>query len=195
MSEEIFRKLGLETIDFEEELKSESDLIESVTTSGRLYRKAVQHLVLKDLRIYFDKPQLTYTDDFAQHFKYWGRKKRWAEFKDSMDFKVPKLRTENIATVLMATYLVFYGYSTLKLLSNYSDFFVHVALSGLAVDGLIFLGALIPFLAIFSLGQTELPAKNVDGLVDKIIQENMYDLLTDNKESLKRILRKEIGAD
>jgi hypothetical protein len=188
MSEEIFRKLGLETTDFEEKPKSESDLIESVTTSGRLYRKAVQHLILKDLRIYFDKPQLTYTDDFAQHFKYWGRKRRWAEFKDSMEFKVPKLRTENIAIVLMATYLVFYGYSTLKLLSKYSDFFVHVA-------GLIFLGALIPFLAIFSLGQTELPAKNVDGLVDKIIQENMYDLLADNKEGLKRILRKEIGAD
>lgn len=194
MSEEIFRKLGLETSDFEETPKSESDLIESVSTSGRLYRKVVQHLILRDLRNYFNKPQLTYTDDFAQYFKYWGRKKRWSEFKNSMEFKVPKLRTENIAIVLMTAYLVFYGYSTLKLLSKYSDFVVQAALSGLAVDTLIFLGALIPFLVIFSLGQTELPAKNVDGLVDGIVQENMYDLLADNKEGLKRILWKEIGA-
>lgn len=65
----------------------------------------------------------------------------------------------------------------------------------MSIDGLIILGALGPFLTIFWLGQTELPAKNVDGLVDKVIQENMHDLLTNDKEKLKRILKKKISVD
>jgi hypothetical protein len=195
MNEETLKKIGLKNSDFGDEVKSENDLIESVATSGRLYRKAIQHLVLKDLRIYFDNPQLNYSDDITGHFKYWGRKKSWTDFRDTINFKTPKLRTENFAIFLMIVYLMAYGYYVLELMSKFADFFVHAALSGLALDGLIFLGAIGPFITIFYLGQTELPAKSVDGLVDKIIQENMVDLLTDNKENLKQILKKELSVD
>jgi len=195
MNEKGLKKIGLTKSDFDLELESESFLISSVTTSGRLYRKAIQHIVLKELRIYLDNPELNYSDDISKYFKYRGRKKSWSNFRDCMEFKTPELRVENFAIFLMATYLLGYGYYVLKSLLSNSDFFVHVSLSGLSLSGLFFLGALVPLVIIFHLGKTELPAKSVEGLVDKIIQENMHDLLTDDKEKLKRIIRNEISVE
>ena len=195
MNEEVLTKIGLTKSDFDEALKSESDLISSVTTSGRLYRKAIQHIILKKLRIYLDNPHLNYSDDISKHFKYRGRKKSWSTFRHWMEFKTPELRVETFAIFLMVTYLIGYTYYVLKFLLNNADFFVHVSLSGLSLSGLFFLGALAPLVIIFHLGKTELPAKDVEGLVDKIIQENMHDLLTDDRENLKRIIRDEISVE
>lgn len=195
INEEALTKIGLTKSDFDEELNSESDLIYSVTSSGRLYRKAIQHIILKELRIYLDNPYLNYSDDISKYFKYKGRKKSWSKFRACMEFKTPELRLENFAIFLMVTYLFVYGYYGLKFLLNNTDFFAHVSLSGLSLSGMFFLGALAPLIIIFHLGKTELPAKDVDGLVDKIIQENMHDLLTDNKENLRQIIRNEISMD
>jgi hypothetical protein len=195
MKEEGLKKIGLTKSDFQEELESENDLISSVTTSGRLYRKAIQHIILRQLRIYLDNPQLNYSDDISKYFKYRGRKKSWSNFRDWMEFKTPELLVENFAIFLMVTYLLGYGYYAFKLLLNNSNFLIHVSLSGLSLSGLVFLGALAPLVIIFHLGKTELPAKNVEGLVDKIIQENMHDLLTDNSENLKQIIRNEIRVE
>jgi hypothetical protein len=195
MNEETLEKIGLTKSDFDEELKSESDLISSVSTSGRLYRKAIQYIILKELRIYLDNPHLNYSDDISQYFKYKGRKKRWTKFRDWMGLKTPELRVENFAIFLMVAYLLGYGYYVLKFLFNNTDFLTHVSMSGLSLSGLFLLGALAPLVVIFHMGKTELPAKSVDGLVDKIIQENMHDLLTDDRENLKEIIRKEIKVE
>lgn len=195
MNEETLKKIGLTKSDFDEQLRSESDLISSVSTSGRLYRKAIQYIILKELRIYLDNPHLNYSDDISQYFKYKGRKKTWAKFRNWMEFKTPELRVENFAIFLMVTYLLGYGYYVVKLVFDNTDFLTHVSMSGLSLSGLFLLGALAPLVVIFHLGKTELPAKNVDGLVDKIIQENMHDLLTDDRENLKEIIRKEIKVE
>lgn len=195
INEEALTKIGLTKSDFDEELNSESDLISSVTTSGRLYRKAIQHIILKELRIYLDNPYLNYSDDISKYFKYKGRKKSWSKFRDWMEFKTPELRVANFAIFFMVTYLFVYGYYGLKFLLNNTDFFLHLSLSGLSLSGIFFLGALTPLIVIFHLGKTELPAESVDELVDKIIQENMHDILTDNKENLRQIIRNEISMD
>jgi hypothetical protein len=95
----------------------------------------------------------------------------------------------------MVTYLLGYGYHVLKFSFDNTEFLTHVSMSGLSLSGLFLLGALAPLVIIFHLGKTELPAKSVDGLVDKIIQENMHDLLTDDRENLKEIIRKEIKVE
>ncbi len=195
MNEEALKKIGLVKSDFDEELKPEIDLISSVSTSGRLYRKAIQYIILKRLRIYFDNPSLNYSDDISQYFKYKGRKKAWAKFRDWMEFKIPELRVENFAIFLMVAYLLGYGYYVLKLLFGNTSFLAHVSLTSLSLSGMFMLGALAPIVVIFHLGKTELPAKSADGLVDKIIQENMHDLLTDDRKNLKEIIRKEIKVE
>jgi hypothetical protein len=92
IEEEALKKIGLSKSDFDQELKSENDIVSYVSTSGRLYRKAIQYIVLKELRIYLDNPSLGYSDDISQYFKYKGRKKSWTKFKDWMEFKTPELR-------------------------------------------------------------------------------------------------------
>ena len=112
-----------------------------------------------------------------------------------MEFNIPRLRTTRLAKLSMIGYLAFYGYGVSQLLSKYTDFWVHASLSGLALDGLIFLGALLPTIGIFTLGQRRLPAKNIEELVDKIIKENMFDFLTSDKEKLVSILQTELSED
>ena len=65
----------------------------------------------------------------------------------------------------------------------------------MSLSGLFFLGVLAPLIVIFHVGKTELPAKDLEGLVDRIIRENMHDLLTDDRENLKEIIRKEIKVE
>jgi len=190
MNEETLKKIGLKQSDFDEELKPESELIASVTTSGRLYRKAIQYIILKDLRIYFNDPELNDPGDISKHFKYWKRKKSWADFRNRMVFKTPELRVENFAILLMVTYLLVYGYYVFKLVSKNIDFLMHVSLSGMSIAGLIFAGVVVPLIIIFHLGKTELPAKTVEGLVDKIIQESMHDLLTEDRKNSKQIQKR-----
>ena len=195
MNEEALKQIGLTTSDFDHELKSESDVISAVTTSGRLYRKAIQYLILKELRIYLNNPHLDPSDDVCKYFKYRGRKESWTKFRDWMKFKTPELRVGSFAILLMVTYLLGYGYYALEFILNNINLFVHVSLSGLSLSGLFLFGALAPFIVIFHLGRTELPAKSVEGLVDKIIQENIRDLLTDNREKLEKIIWNEIVVD
>src|SRR5688500_7038260 len=110
MKEETLKKIGLTKSDFDEEVKSDSDLISSVTTSRLLYRKVIQYLVLKELRLYLDSPHLNYSDGISKYFKYRGRKKKWSDFRDWMDFKTPELGVENFAIFFMVAYVLIYGY-------------------------------------------------------------------------------------
>jgi hypothetical protein len=45
------------------------------------------------------------------------------------------------------------------------------------------------------LGRTELPAKSISAHVDGIIEENMHNLLTDDRKNLKQIIGKEIRGE
>ncbi len=195
MKEELIKKIGLTLTDFDEEIKSEGHLIELITSSGLLYRKAIQYLILRDLRAYFNNPQLNYSDGIIQYFKFFGRGKKWKEFSNYIQFKVPPLKTSNIAKLLMSIFLVVYGYFILKVASLSTDLFVHAVISGLSIGGIVSLGALIPLALIYAYGQTKLPVKNIEDLVDKIIQQNIGDLLSDDKAKLKQILRNEIHSE
>jgi hypothetical protein len=195
MNDETLTRLGLKNNDFDEVINSKDELIIAISVSGRLFRKVLRHLIIRDLRKYFGEVQLDDSDRIEPYFTIWDRKTSWKKFRDSMQFSVPKLRTTTVAKISMIGYLIFYGYMLWYLLSKYADIILHLSLSGIALDGLIFLGALIPTLGIFSLGQRRLPAKNIEELVDKIIQENLFDFLTSDKEKLRTVLDKELSGD
>lgn len=192
MHEKALQQLGLSATDFDGEPPSAGDLVTSIASSGRLYRKTLQHLVLTDLRRYFAHPGLQYADDIRPFFPYAGRRKKWSHFRDSLSFTVPGLRVGRLATGLMVVYLLGYGYTMLSLLFNHADFLVHANLSGLSFSGLLLSGALLPVAGLYLVGKTALPATHVDGLVDLIIRENMRDLLADHGESLKERIRDEL---
>lgn len=82
----------------------------------------------------------------------------------------------------------------MQLVFDNTDFFIHVSMSGLSISGLFLLGAIAPLILVSHLGKTKLPSENIDGLVDRIIQENMQDLLTDDRKYLREIISKEINV-
>ncbi|NOS91206.1 MAG: hypothetical protein HOP30_04750 [Cyclobacteriaceae bacterium] len=192
MSDEILFNIGLKSSDFEAPVGSRKELIETILGSARLFRKVLQHFVFKELKTYFKNPELDFSEKTDKYFPYWGRKKDWLRFKNSIELNVPSLRTESAAKVSMIIYTVFYGW-VIHLLLKFADFFVHMSLSGFGLGGLLIIGFLFPIAGIFALGQTHLPAKNIEELVDKIIQENMFDYLTDDKAKFKERLEAELS--
>src|SRR5687768_13760654 len=116
MNEEILKKLGLKRGDFDEDVDSKKALIEAISGSGRLFRRVLGYLILRNLKTYFNNPNLNLSESIDKYFPYWDRKKEWSRFTDSMEFNIPKLRTTRVAKISMISYLVFYGYLVWHLL-------------------------------------------------------------------------------
>ncbi|MBI3221186.1 MAG: hypothetical protein HYZ44_16880 [Bacteroidetes bacterium] len=191
MSDEILLKIGLKRSDFEPTVASKKELIETILSSARLFRKVFQHFVFKELKAYFKNPELDFSEQTDKYFPYWGRKKDWLTFRNSMELKVPNLRTSTIAKVSMIIYTICYGYWIIHLLLMYPALSIDMTLNGIGVVGLF----IIPFAGIFAFGQTRLPAKNIEELIDKVIQENMFDYITDDKTKFKERLEAELSED
>ncbi len=190
MDEEII-KLGLKSDDFNETVNSKLELIESVLTSGRLFRKSIQYIILKELRICFRNSKLDYSDSLEVYFNQRGRKKQWKRFRDSMELKTPNLEVTKLAVAFMGLYVILFVFFIVK--SALDDFSRFIWLLGnIPFDILILSGIGVPLAIIYGLGRTDLPARTIDGLIDKIVQENIYDLLTSDKRKLREILEREL---
>src|SRR5688572_7847973 len=110
MNEETFKKIGLKNSDFDEDVDSKTALVETISSSGRLFRRVLQYLVFRDLKTYFNNPNLDLSERTDKYFPYWDRKKEWSRFRQSMEFNTPNLRTTSLAKFSMISYLIFYGY-------------------------------------------------------------------------------------
>jgi hypothetical protein len=65
MGDEILLNIGLKSSDFEEPVHSKKELIEAILSSGRLFRKVLQHFVFNELKTYFKNPVLEAIKDTA----------------------------------------------------------------------------------------------------------------------------------
>ena len=195
MNNEKLSKLGLTIDDLEKQPGSNLELIESITTSGRLYRKSLQFIILKNLRTSLNNSQLNYDDNLRPYFPYWGRRQKWKDFRGTMNFKTPDLRATKLTIGIMIAFTLIYISLIIKLKWDNVDFFIHASLSGIPLDGVFFFGLVIPLIGIHYIGKTDLPAKDIDGLVDKIIRKNIFDLFDSDKTKLKNVIENELNTD
>jgi hypothetical protein len=191
----MFEKLGLSPDDFGKQIDSKEELIHEVTQSFRTLRKVLVHLISRDLRVYFDNSKLQFNDSISGYFPYRKRKELWFKFRTSINYKTPPLNRTNFSIALQIITLALSGYYIVKIISGNFPMYIHAKLSGFPfwVVGALLCGiVMIPLLIIDSFGQTALPAKDLDGLINKIIQENMADLLYDDRKKLIELLTKEL---
>lgn len=194
MNNQRLSKLGLTIDDFDHVPSSNLELIELITTSGRLYRKSLEFIILKDLRLSLSNSQLNYNDILKPYFPYWERRKKWKSFREAMNFKTPNLQATKLTIVVMIAFTLVYSSLILKLMFNNADFFMHASLSGISLNGILFLGLATSLMGIYYIGRTDLPAKDVDGLIDKIIKKNIFDLFDSDKAQLKNLIENQLNT-
>jgi hypothetical protein len=144
-------------------------------------QKTIELLIIEKLRTHLENSHLERPENLGFYFPDKGRKKKWKNFQDTFDFKVPDLQFSRITHIAVVTYLIAYIYLIIRLVANYSDLLFHLSFSGVAIGFVILIGFIVPIGIIVEAGKTKLPAKNIEGLVDKIIELNPTDLLSDDK--------------
>jgi len=194
MKDQVANKLGLQIDDFEENINSKDELMDSILSSARLYRKAVAHIVFNGFKAYFKNPDLKLSDSLKEYFNYFERESLWINFRDSFEFNIPVLKRSKWATPLIFIYLVVYIYYSLKILSLNSLPIIDRTLM-LGISSIFAAGLLFPIGLILYYGERELPAKNFEELIEQIMQEYIYDLVTDDKKRLRELLAKELNVD
>jgi hypothetical protein len=194
MSDQIVNKLGLQIDDFDETINSKDELIESVLSSAILSRKAVTHIVFNNFRVYFENPDLKPSDRLKDYFNYGERESLWIKFRDSFEFNIPRLKTSKWTTRLIFIYIVVYLYFSVKVHSLYSITIIDSTLRK-GIASIFAVGLIFPIGLILHFGERELPAKNFEELIEQIMQEYIYDLLTDDKKRLRELLTKELNVD
>lgn len=187
--------LGLTDSDVDEELSSVDDIIQYVSSSNRLFRKTIKHILLKDIQAYFDNETIKPSDDLTKLFPRKSRRTEWIKFSYYLDFKVPSLKLTLISIILMTIIVLGVGLIILWLVFGQTELFIHSALSKMSLIPVILMTAIIPFGLIASVGETVLPAKTVDELLDQIISKNLSDLLTDDKLRYKEMILNELKED
>jgi hypothetical protein len=195
MDEIIIKKLGLRIDDFQGRIDTQIELLENILSSAILCRKVVAHIVLRNLRRYFNNPDLQLSDSLKGYFKYGERLMLWNKFRDSFEFNAPGLKTSKWVNQLILIYIVVYIYFSLKIHSLKSIPSIADRTLTLALASIFAAGLILPIGLILYYGTRELPFKNVEELVDQIMQENIYDLYTDDKKQLKELLENEINLD
>lgn len=184
MTEEAIGRIGLEPGDLDQAITSKSEVIEAVLASARLFRKVLHQVIYRELKIHLNNPKLNLSDELVPYFPFRHRTRSWGKFRNVMPYDVPGLQLSWLAKIIMITYVIVFVYMSFRYL------FMLVPIpwgSSLLVIGLIF-----PLAFMGEFAQTSLPARRVEELIDKTIQENMPDFLTSNKEKMRVLLEKEL---
>jgi hypothetical protein len=189
METSILTRLGPQENDIGKDVLTRDDLIKEIVSSGRLFRKVLEEIILNQIRAHLDDQTISRDHKFVSYFSKRHRTGVWKDFKEDMNLKVPGLKLTNIAIGLIFLYLSFYVYALAKIFFDNWDV---IFLSGLPVGSLIIFGATIPIIPFVEFGRRKLPAENFDELIDKIIKLNLGDLLADNKKLFYEILANEI---
>jgi hypothetical protein len=84
--------IGLTNDDLDEKFETTDDLINYISSTSRPFRKALRHILLKDIKLYFDNDLIKGTDVLWTYFREKDRKLEWIKFTHFFpDYKIPKL--------------------------------------------------------------------------------------------------------
>ncbi|HBK89000.1 MAG: hypothetical protein U0289_06780 [Cyclobacteriaceae bacterium] len=190
MTEEAIRRIGLEPGDLDQAITSKSEVIEAVLASARLFRKVLHQVIYRELKIHLNNPKLNLSDELVPYFPFRHRTRSWGKFRNVMPYDVPGLQLSWLAKIIMITYVIVFVYMSFRLSHGPAHLMMMIPkpLGG----ALLVVELLFPLGIMYEFGQTSLPARRVEELIDKIIQENMLDFLTSNKEKMRVLLEKEL---
>jgi hypothetical protein len=186
--------LGLDPSDFEVEIKSNEELINTISNSARLFYSVTKHIVLNEIRSFLNNQNITLNSELSPFFPRKERVKLWNNFRESINLKVPGLQLNSTAkaliiihvlltltVIVIGTYLRLFDPLVLYL-SN--DIYLYPVISGFL---------LIPIGITAMYGSTKLPAGNFDDLTNKIVEINTVNLLSNSKSGLKELISSQIN--
>lgn len=191
-------RLGLEAHDLSEPVESDEQLIQEVMSSGRLYHKAMNHVILDLLREHFKNKNLQKSDGILQFFPKKGRRSSWEKFQTTFELSVPDLGWTWAAIAFMIIcglvalyYILYFTISGLGSLSPLEAIILSPHLGDIAYIALVTLA--IPLGIIAFVLQRKLPGRGtVADLAEAILDHNIRTFLSDDKIGLKIILEDQI---
>lgn len=187
-----FKTIGLTESDVDEKIESVAEIVHCVSSSNRLFRKTIKHLILRDIRLYFENETITPDDELKKFFPGKGIRTEWTRFSYSLDLKVPGLRLTKFAIVLLIIFALSTVTFMLWLIFAQTALFIHALVTKIPLIPMILMIACMLLALIAWLGHTALPAKTIEELTDKIISENLSDLLTDDRKKYKEMILNEL---
>jgi hypothetical protein len=187
-------------MDRETETKEQQEidtLIEKLSNSGVEFRKTIAVIILKRLYRLFQAKNKQITKDsylrdlLSENFN----ETEWNDL-EKIGLRIPGLRRSKVFDYVSTTYLI----SALVVLAiliirNFKEAFAIgelFAASGLSFFGIIVMMACSPsiiFLMLFK--RRHLPCETINDLIDLIISVNWTDLLSDDKQLFKDLIRQE----
>ena len=105
--------------------------------------------------------------------------------------KIPGLKLTRMARVILFSFIFVFAYLSIGLFSEHFDFIIAWKLSGFSLFPILVL-FLVPLGMILTYGTNRLPVKTIEALIERIMDLNNIDLLTDDRAFLKRILEQEL---
>jgi len=187
-----FTTIGLNDSDLDDRIDSVDEIVHHVSSSNRLFRKTIKHLILRDIKHYFANEIIELNDELKVFFPRNGRRLEWIKFSYYLDFKVPALKMTKFSVVLLTIFALSIVTLILWLVFVQTDLLIHSTLSNVPLISVILMASILPLGLIVWLGQTALPAKTVGDLADEIISKNLSELLAEDKKRYKEIILKEL---
>jgi hypothetical protein len=171
--------------------------IEEISSSAIEFRKSIDTIIFNRLKNFFKSEGKEISREskikvlLGKHFTAHD----WYQL-ENIGLRIPNLKRHKAFTYVTAVYVVVSVITwTVFFLTNLDEVFavwslpfgfIAIVLSTLTIS------PILGFMAIFK--KTRLPVDDIDKLVDRIIAENWFDLLTDDKRLFKEILRQELTS-
>jgi len=185
--------IGLTENDIDEKVKSVGDLVICVSSSTRLFRKTLKHILFKEIRIYFDNDSIGINDELSKYFPRKGRRFDWIKFSNFFNLKIPRLKLSAFAIALIVIDCLSVCGFVIWIAFGQTDLLIHSLVSKIPLLPLVLSAGLLALGFIAGFGSTRLPAQTFDDLVDEIISKNFADLLCDDRKVFKEIVLKELS--
>ena len=191
----ITRKLalvGLNESDIEGEITSIDEIVNIVSSSHRLFRKSLEYIILRDIRLFFQNEKIELADKLEIYFPRKGRRAKWVEFSYYFDLTVPALKLTTFSIFLIILVVLATIAAILWIIFGETELYVHSVLSNVPLIPVIVMSVLVSLGLIATWGHDALPARTIEELVDKIISRNLSDLLTEDKILFKELVLREL---
>ena len=183
--------LGLQNKDLDPRLKSKQELIEAISKSSILYYTSLKHIILNEIRDYFQDSSIQFSEEVKSYFPRKNRKSQWIKFSEFLSFKIPGLRLTNLGK----TSLVLLAITFVLLFITSFEEMLNLKLSGLSLGPILSGIVFLPIGLVWMFSIRKLPGKTISDLIDKIIEINTIELLYNHKENFKARLNRELSSN